>query len=201
MILVALVESSFNPCFSGSGALARVAIVPALQPGSSFNPCFSGSGALATSTSDDSLRYDDVSILVFLDLGLWHRSMRRAQIVVGGFNPCFSGSGALASIDASSTDRCWWFQSLFFWIWGSGSLRPSRCSLKFPVSILVFLDLGLWPGIVASLVRPSLAVSILVFLDLGLWPSRAPSSRASEHVSILVFLDLGLWRRMRRKRL
>ena len=159
-----------------------------------------------------------VSILVFLDLGLWRPLMR--------------------SILWQSEK----FQSLFFWIWGSGVTILKSVGDELPVSILVFLDLGLWlysPDTFVNAIYRfqslffwiwgsghltlKLFRSDVVFQSLFFWiwgsGGRAPArrrgrprgfnpcfsgsgalARTQNHllapqadVSILVFLDLGLW--------
>ena len=136
---------SFNPCFSGSGALANWAGVPSLSGDEfqslffwiwrsgplsrcrkvrrrrGFNPCFSGSGALASDDEALSGGGEPVSILVFLDLALWPRGGRFVDHSQHCFNPCFSGSGALAACPEFARECLCRFQSLFFWIWRSGS--------------------------------------------------------------------------------
>ena len=116
---------------------------------------------------------------------------------VGGFNPCFSGSGALALTPEHNEYIAPPFQSLFFWIWRSGQRGfPALVSAE-NVSILVFLDLALWPGRTGPAVGPHYPVSILVFLDLALWlVVRGVHYTRIVPVSILVFLDLALWREL-----
>ena len=136
------INIGFNPCFSGYGIQTFLSLNDGLKK-ISFNPCFSGYG-IQTATGrvyeDYSLEFQSlffwiwnsdmpqgcnrrkdtqVSILVFLDMEF------RLQIPVDrldiefSFNPCFSGYGIQTSCLDNFHGLCFWFQSLFFWIWNS----------------------------------------------------------------------------------
>ena len=91
-----------------------------------FNPCFHGSRSSAECTAKP-YQYghrDDVSILVFMDLG--HRRAD-ARYPAQGFNPCFHGSRSSATRSAQTSSG---FQSLFSWISVIGlSLAPSSVAI------------------------------------------------------------------------
>ena len=74
--------------------------------------------------------YDDVSILVFVDLALEDILGDKAEKRYVSFNPCFRGSGS-RSLHLSSVNRLFVkFQSLFSWIWLSKHFSMPMISLQ-----------------------------------------------------------------------
>ena len=120
----------------------------------------------------------EVSILVFLDLGLWLVRDGHPVRPVSQFQSLFFwiwGSGS--SCQPNMLFSVWTFQSLFFWIWGSGFFSVAMASI--PCQRFQSLFFWIWgsgpAGCPLSRIPPR-PVSILVFLDLGLWLVPHPRS-------------------------
>ena len=81
----------FNPCFNGSmyknNSLAMTIITVY-----SFNPCFNGSMYKNIYSSEPEMWYEDVSILVLMDLCIKTGRPSMGKTAFACFNPCFNGS-------------------------------------------------------------------------------------------------------------
>ena len=110
-----------------------------------------------------------VSILVLVDLILWHTPEKTKNYETLGFNPCFGGSYIVTAWIKAIGKKHVLFQSLFWWI--------------------LYCDVN---G--SRLLRNANVVSILVLVDLILWPWSLYWERQWRPVSILVLVDLILWR-------
>ena len=134
-----------------------------------------------------------VSILVFLDLGLWLGHVLSQGRQVGSFQSLFFwiwGSGMRVVTITTTTPR---FQSLFFWIWGSGTKRSGRLSRNFRCFNPCFSGSGALASIARSDISSAARFQSLFFWIWGSGPAQIREWAGQPSVSILVFLDLGLW--------
>ena len=137
----------------------------------SFNPCFGGSYIVTSSNFLPPFIASFVSILVLVDLILWHphHNRREKNILVsilvlvdlilwlhlhttrknilGCFNPCFGGSYIVTTPSFRSDYYYQLFQSLFWWILYCDLAGSEEFAFVDYVSILVLVDLILWPDI------------------------------------------------------
>ena len=111
-----------------------------------FNPCFGGSYIMTYPRSRLNSRTRYVSILVLVDLILWRLTRRSRQAQAAGFNPCFGGSYIMTHLENRIKPVETMFQSLFWWILYYDSTTFSHTLTKISVSILVLVDLILWPS-------------------------------------------------------
>ena len=133
-----------------------------------FNPCFGGSYIVTVSIVLYIPYYS-----LFQSLFWWILYCDNVQFILVhfsflSFNPCFGGSYIVTWFLCFILLSGIAFQSLFWWILYCDLLNVFYCFIVIIVSILVLVDLILWPFCFA-ITSLLYLVSILVLVDLILW--------------------------------
>jgi len=154
----------------------------------SFNPCCFGSLVRADSPVQIIPRQYLVSILVVLDHWFGHRNASWRCGTPHSFNPCCFGSLVRASVWSHLEHRESSFQSLLFWIIGSGTELANRFPPLDGFQSLLFWIIGSGSRVL-TMAAPPIRVSILVVLDHWFGRKTKNTLKLVARVSILVVLD------------
>ena len=135
-----------------------------------------------------------VLILVLMEYGLWHLSLRDLYVRLFCLNPCSNGIWSLTLNKGLNFFHQFSLNPCSNGIWSLTTSTLSASMSMVMVLILVLMEYGLWRTWDLC-PRFSVTVLILVLMEYGLWLLLSITMHPNyEWVLILVLMEYGLWR-------